>query len=363
MPGPLPAMAQYQTTYDVGMPHGVCLLPIGEGHGNVALETSAMGHPTWTVLDKSGQKMGAFGAQRGEAWPDETGFIMYAGVSPFGPNPGTQMTEVDAWNPTGTAKMGGTAVTGSAIFAPNPVSGLLAVGHFALGSASPPQRQMAIMFTEFGAIGWGPVVLLAEATVFGLGTDLLGRSLIILDGGSGNVDAIWLDDQGRTSVPQFRLLSRFQAGASTWFETSPLIGGGLAIRRMDAIPSLAFSEVRSSEWLLLLASNSNDPQPAPDWLKQRPNTDLQIMPSRRAYETVPWAAEVSSCNQQIEVLSPTGNSCGRLDFSVDREACTTRPLRVGQDGTVMQMLPASREPHPLPSVYGCTLRFWPAALR
>ena len=87
--------------------------------------------------------------------------------------------------------------------------------------------------------------------------------------------------------------------------------------------------------------------------------------AERAYAFLPWATDVKTCGQQVEVVSPSGASCGKLDFPVDSGACRTRELRLGLDGTVLQMLPASREQNNPPgsTIYNCTLRFWPGALR
>lgn len=360
MPGPLPAMVQYQTTVDYGMPHMDCRLPIGEGGGHVALDVAARGQPTWTVLDSSGKKTGSFTAGNGEAWGNQLGFVLWAGPNrSFGPPGQPQMTSVAGYDSTGSRLIAQTAVTAStAVFAPNPRGGLLAVGRLSVGGSA-ADHQMAMMFDAGGGILWGPVELPSDAAVFGLGVDEQGQSLIIFDGGSGNVDAVWLRGNGAAPDGSFRLITGFQAGASTWFETSPLIDSGLAIRRMDGA---ANTEIRTSQWLLVLKNESKTPQDAPDWLKQRPNTDLQLARSGRAYAAVPWAANANRCDQQVEILSPTGVSCGKVDFAVDQNACQTRPLRLGPDGTVMQMLPTSREQLLMPPVYTCTLRYWPAAL-
>lgn len=80
---------------------------------------------------------------------------------------------------------------------------------------------------------------------------------------------------------------------------------------------------------------------------------------------LPWAALVPACDQQVEIVSPSGDSCGRIDLPLDQSPCITRDVRLGLDGTILQMLPRSREPFdpPASGVRDCTVSFWPAALK
>jgi hypothetical protein len=361
-PGALPARVSYQATYSSSSSPNFCQLPIGEGAGFVALQTRDGFHPSWTILSPAGTKTGSFGVWQGQAWPDPSGFIGYGGSST------EQVVVVTAYDTTGRA-VGSSQVHGDAIFASDPSGGLFAVGHIAnapAGTGQPPSSPVAIMFNADGSVRWGPTPLASgNAAVFGAGVDLLGRAVAIVDGGSGSIEAIWFDKNGAPATGVFQILSSFQPGPSTWFETSPLLGGGLALRRMDAPSSGPFEELRSSQWLLLLPSGVASTQPAPDWLTQRPDTNMQLARSGHAYAFSPWATQASTCDQQVEIVSPAGNSCGKADFPVDGNSCQTRELRLGLDGTVMQMLPASREQNQPPGspVFTCTLRYWPAALK
>ena len=50
---------------------------------------------------------------------------------------------------------------------------------------------------------------------------------------AGSVTAQWFDRDGTALTGEFELLTGFVPGASTWFEATPLIGGGLAVWGMD----------------------------------------------------------------------------------------------------------------------------------
>lgn len=363
-PAAVPAAIVYQATYSASSQPNFCGLPIGDGNGYVALETFNGSHPAYTLLTPAGLPKGGIALWHGEAWPIPSGFIAYSGSST------QQMVGVTAFDDSAQS-VGGSSVNGSAIHVPDPNGGLFAVGRFNPGGGPsvPPAHPVVEMFNADASVRYGPLALGTDATVFGAGVDLLGRTVVIVDGsatfGAGSFAAIWFAANGTPMTGLFQVLSGFVAGPSTWFETSPLLGSGLALRRMDAPSGSSTEERRTSQWLALLPSGQARADAAPGWLSSRPDTNMQFARSRLAYAFSPWAADVPACAQQVEVVSPTGNSCGTQTFPVDASACTTRELRLGLDGTVAQMLPASREQNqPAGSaVYTCTLRYWPGALR
>lgn len=120
----------------------------------------------------------------------------------------------------------------------------------------------------------------------------------------------------------------------------------------------------SSQWLVVLGSGSSQPAGAPPWMQSRPDTNLMVVRSGAGYATAPWGTEVGPCSQQVEVISPSGQSCGSFTLPVDSASCHTRDLGIGLDGTLLQMLPYDRE-HEIGMSDGrtCTLRFWSGALR
>src|SRR5258708_101995 len=60
----------------------------------------------------------------------------------------------------------------------------------------------------------------------------------------------------------------------------------------------------------------------------------------KGYAVLPEPENSSSCEQQIEVISPSGQVCGSATFSIGGGACTTGTIIVGYDGTVVQRGPA-----------------------
>jgi hypothetical protein len=310
-------------------------------------------HPGWRFLSPSGTINGEIGFWRGDLFATLAGFGGYAG------DPAHQTVVVETVDDSGKVN-GSTRIVGEGAFAPDPDGGLFLVGRVSLTGPTPKNR-VALKMNRTGALRYGPVPFPSNAAIFGQGVDVNGRALVILDGGPGRIDAVWLDENGKLATPVFNILQGFQPGPSTWFETSTLVAGGLALRRMDAEASTPSAPRRSSQWIAMLPSAQPRMDPVPDWLAQRPDTNMELARGRKAYAFVPWEKDEAVCGQRVEILAVSGAACGKLDFPIDGRPCRTRELRVGSDGTVLQKLPADREQGS--NVFTCTLRYWPAALK
>ena len=83
------------------------------------------------------------------------------------------------------------------------------------------------------------------------------------------------------------------------------------------------------------------------------------------YALIDSVGDAAPCSQQIEVVAPSGKSCGAASFSIASGACSTGRLTVGYDGTVIQQLPRAMESQPDPAwgAHTCTWRYWPGFFR
>ena len=220
---------------------------------------------------------------------------------------------------------------------------------------------------------------------------------------SGCILGQWFERDGTALTGSFTLIEGFTPGPATWFDTAPLIGGGLAVRRVDARASGQLRGFTSS-WLLTVESGSASGRSAPAWMTSRNNTNLALARGGRAYAVLANGGDGERCTQKLEVVSPSGNSCApptstsgscstarravrlarrsrrsitctkaRLVKSIwrggcassDGSSCDNWDLGLGLDGTVVQHLPAQLE-QALDSsgrTRSCTIRFWPAALK
>jgi hypothetical protein len=337
--------------------------------GTLALVLNGAHGDSFLFFSPSGAPLGVGGATMFTmALPQPTGFSFVSGRPYLGPPSAIRYGQLvsnfdSAGKSTGPAylenRSGGDDVLPTSA---DPNGGLLLAGDLAL-APSDPTVHGAVTFDGGGmtaTVRWGPKPLASVGRVFGVGVDLLHRSLVVTDGasrfGSGNISAQWFDKDGTSLTGEFVLLDGFSAGPSTWFEMSALIGGGLVVRRMDA-PSSAVA-------LVVVGSGSERVSPAPEWMVARRNARLQIARGGKAYAVLPLGAKAISCTQRVEVVAPDGTSCGSTDYPIGGARCDTLDLLLGADGTVIQRLPTAMEvTNDIVGGQTCTWRWWSAAVR
>jgi hypothetical protein len=217
----------------------------------------------------------------------------------------------------------------------------------------------------------------------GAAVDDEGRVLVLQrrwrDSGSGTsfIAGQWFDRDGTALTASF-VVSRIGIGDNAYLTGVPLYGSEIAIRLMTY--SIALNGVHFGyAWIAVVPSGSTEARRPPEWLTSRHNTDL--VRTRGGYALLPLYTHgdyllsspyrekkenVRPCEQQVEIVSAAGLLCGTINFPIAAESCYPSHMRVGLDGTLLQMLPLDRETSPDPTHAGiktCTVRFWPAALR
>jgi hypothetical protein len=240
-----------------------------------------------------------------------------------------------------------------------PSGGVLYAGDFnAIDQdfSKPPRHQACFLNADL-SLRWCQD-LASSGTVVGLGTDSAGTSIVITDQGSGDITAEWFAAADGMSLTKgaFFIVKGFAPGADTWFETAPLIGGGVAIRRVDQHDE-EVRPYRTSQWLAIVPSPSSIVRPAPQWLASRPNTNLAIIRGGNGYAMLPLGAPAAVCMQRADILAPDGTQCGSFNLGLESGQCRTEDVALGLDGTPIQLRPAGAVPGT------CAYRWWPSALR
>jgi len=182
-----------------------------------------------------------------------------------------------------------------------------------------------------------------------LGVDRAGNALVLSNPGS--LHGQWVDHSGNVG-PEFDL-----GVASGTFELYPRIGSGLFV--------LKRSSDEHTAWAYQLDSLAAAATPAPDWLASRPDTRLHMAHGGTAYAMLPIPTQSDCTTQHIEVLAPSGKSCGSAEFGVAPGSCSNF-IDVGYDGTVVQQLPPGIDaPSCTPGepCRSCTWRWWPGFFR
>jgi hypothetical protein len=260
------------------------------------------------------------------------------------------------WNHRGDFVSGQTEIEGSRVVAGTPVGTMAIAGNFNL-VGRPPRPQLFILGANDTFLHCAHD-LASSGTVFGLGGDAQGRILVITDGGSGRIAAQWFDGDCTPNTGAFTLIASFSAGPATFFDTAPLIGGGVAVRRVDEQKDSAGVPFTTSSWLVTVGGGNATVQPAPQWLTSRPNTNMALAHGGSAYAMLPLGEPGVTCSQQVDVLASDGTVCGSLPLPIADGQCRTQDLGLSLDGTPIQLLPSS-----LAQPNTCAYRWWPFALR
>jgi hypothetical protein len=188
------------------------------------------------------------------------------------------------------------------------------------------------------------------------GVDRAGRTLILFNGddryGMNTVAGVWLDEQG-TAGPVFQAFGP-QPGV-VGFGLEPRVGSGLFIRAGTAT---------GPSWVGQIDSLATSVSPPPAWLQARPGALFHMVHNGTGYAVLPPGAGASAdCSQTIEVLGPSGTSCGTATFSAGSGSCNLNYIVIGYDGTVTQSLPTSKEKQCVWGACSCTWQWWPGFFR
>jgi len=118
------------------------------------------------------------------------------------------------------------------------------------------------------------------------------------------------------------------------------------------------------EWLGQFDALATSMSPPPAWLASKPDKTLHMVRGGGGYAVLPKPGASPTCEEQIEVVSPSGQSCGVASFAMGGGACTTQSIIVGYDGTVVQQAPRDRETCTTNDhLCTCTYRYWPGFFR
>ena len=205
-----------------------------------------------------------------------------------------------------------------------------------------------------GAIRWTRSLpdLFPRKPGVALGVDRKGDVLALWPGNQtppATYSGQWFDRFG-TAGPVFQALSG--TSPAKFFER---VGDGLFLA---GGPS-------ASGWLGQFEPLATSISPPPAWLTAHPNSSLHIVHGGRGYAVLPLPGTSPSCQQAVDVISPSGKTCGSSTFPVGGGSCATSSIVVGYDGTVVQQLPREREAACIAAdhICDCTYRYWAGYFR
>jgi len=216
-------------------------------------------------------------------------------------------------------------------------------------------------YDAHGTVRWSQTFS-DEGSFAALGVDRQGNTLL-LHGDARGFDAgtlagVWVDPSGNVGKPFLALTGLTRHPSKYLFTLSPQVGSGLFLQMRD----FGSSPAGPPQWVRAFPSMAPRSEPAPEWLVKRPNTPLHMVRGGRAYAVLPLEAQ-ESCSTSLEVLAPSGTSCGIARFPLETSECAHRSLTVGYDGTVVIQPSYSVERCDEADHCSCTWRWWPAFLK
>jgi hypothetical protein len=181
--------------------------------------------------------------------------------------------------------------------------------------------------------------------------------------GTAGLAARWFGRDGAPLGPPFVAADGVTARGAVVqpMALAPLAGGGLALRVNGA-------------WVRRFEAPRLAGGPPPEWLAARPGRSIQVVRGGRAMAVAPprrgEAFDVAApCGADIEVLAPSGRSCGSAAFPgarcdgagtlVGGEAAPS----IGLDGTVVRAVGTEACAPGAPFPVCCRYRWWEGALR
>lgn len=307
-----------------------------DGAGDVAVTLPgdpATGAPGAIVIFSASGSRKGLAQLRGWLWNllEQIDGFQGTQVEAFG-----RLHEVFTVRPDGTY----TPIDGEGVASLDPLGGMMVFVNPYSG-ASPPGQMSLDSRDAHGNLRWHAA--LDRLGLRGVWVDRTGNTLLTV-GGKGQ----WVDHDGHFAalfdLPAF-------ANPSDALSLSPRVGSGLFAQKRT-------SDGSSFDWIGQIDSGATTMTPPPDWLPAHKGTKIHMAFGGRAYAFIDLPKRSTACTQQIEVVAPSGKSCGKVSFPIQDGTCDTGDLSVGYDGTVVQQLPSSK-----PDADGrlqCNWRFWPA---
>lgn len=340
-PAPGPATASFTTTvlgFDRSTTSTVCRPGFADGDGTLALQItdgrSGAGHET--------NFLGPSGAQLNSALDGET--TITEQLDGFIDANFDGQDSLIRYDSTGTSRAVTARFDTVRAIAGDPTGGAVALIMEPAGSVDTVTSVTLAAWDAHLAARWQvalPTEPVALATV-----DRAGNTLVIIDGddrfGPHTVAAVWVDHAG-TVGSEFLLHAAMPSGSPAHdviFTVADRIGSGLFIGA-------------EGSWLAQLDALSTSPAAPPAWLSARPVSSLHVVHGGEGYAVLPNPA-LGDCAQTIDIVSPSGKTCGSQSFRAANGTCATLAIRVGYDGTVVQQVPASQE---------CTWQWWSGYFR
>jgi hypothetical protein len=343
------------TLTDQDRKDGECIQGESDGTGHVVAtwiqRTNTEGHTRLAFVEpRSAAVVGTYDAANLLPIGQASGFMGTTCVD------GHCFTNVIVLSPTGQELYNGPPEGPSFGTVNDPTGGLV---HLLSKDLSTPKLSRVEAVDASGAVRWSVNLAPPPSGADGydagsVDVDREGNVLVFASVHQGPVVAQWVSPAG-VPGPQFQPFAPGQFVPAL----HPRVGNGFF--------------ALAGTWIGQFEPFATAMTPPPAWLAARPPANVHMVHGGRGYAFLPFlptevAAPPTSddCSQTIEVVSPSGQSCGKATFSVGGGSCTPSSIVVGYDGTVIQQLPFAREASSCTAAghrCNCTYRYWSGFFR
>jgi hypothetical protein len=309
-----------------------CAAGVTDGNGSIALAISNILEPSNGAVHFLGPD-GALLARNASTNAVLTGQLSGFEGKVWAGSSGNEASKLRVWDKAGSTVAEGPVQSGNLAAREDPLGGMMVMNF----SSSPKTLES---YDASLTLRWR-VDVTANA-VGGFAVDRAGQTLVVFDADSPKaVDAVWVDHDGNKG-PVFHALEKQSSFAHLGIDVTQRVGSGLFFR--------------ADQWWQI-DSLATTVQAPPDWLARRTFSSLHMVHGGTGYAVLPL-----NCGETIEVIAPSGTSCGTATFDAGSGSCPARGMSVGYDGTVLQQLPP-----PDGECNGgsctCTWQWWPGFFR
>jgi hypothetical protein len=159
---------------------------------------------------------------------------------------------------------------------------------------------------------------------------------------------MWIDHQGVAGAVFRALGPQHDATHLMGFALTQRVGDGLFLKA-------------GNDWIGQLDSLSTTLAAPPVWLRARSGTSLHMVHGGKGYAVLPPAT--GGCVKAVEVMAPSGTSCGSATFAGVSDTCSAATSTVGYDGTLMLAFSEAADQCNPGGTCTCTWQWWPGFFR
>jgi hypothetical protein len=320
-----------------------CLAGVGDGFGTMAfamLDTFNISNSSVHFVSPSADLLASYGSMHAAFTGQLAGFeaIVWSRDG--------RSSLLRAWDSKGSVVAEtATQPDGNVLIAEDPLGGVV------VWRMAGPGGHALESYDEALHLRWR-VITPGDRSPGAFAVDRKGRTLALFGAdfrtAPNAIDGVWVDHDGNASAVFRALGQQKDAAHNMAFMLTQRVGSGLFLGT-------------PSEWIGQFDSLSTTMADPPEWLKARPGTMLHMVHGGTGYAVLPpWSPD---CVRTVEVVAPSGTSCGSATFAAVSDSCRFPQATIGYDGTLMLGFSETYDQCGAGGTCTCTWQWWAGFFR